>query len=225
MPLLLGGDEMGRTQRGNNNAYCQDNEISWFDWEADTALLEFARRLIEIRRGRSGGPVVTMPRVEALAEGLAVTLQLQGATVGDLDGARQMVEPALAAELARSHSPADVTAMECAIDDAARAADTVDQEAFGAAAAAVHETLVERAGNRTLATFSRLLHELVTHYYRNAATGADGPTMQRAVRSYRKLVTLIAAGDASGAADHWRRHMRFTIDRRDADQPLRLFDT
>ena len=32
-PMLLGGDEIGRTQRGNNNAYCQDNEISWFDWE------------------------------------------------------------------------------------------------------------------------------------------------------------------------------------------------
>ena len=33
VPMLLGGDEMGRTQGGNNNAYCQDNEISWFDWE------------------------------------------------------------------------------------------------------------------------------------------------------------------------------------------------
>ena len=31
--MLLGGDEMGRTQQGNNNAYCQDNEISWFDWD------------------------------------------------------------------------------------------------------------------------------------------------------------------------------------------------
>ena len=34
VPMLLGGDEMGRTQRGNNNAYCQDNELSWFDWNA-----------------------------------------------------------------------------------------------------------------------------------------------------------------------------------------------
>ena len=37
IPMLLGGDEIGRTQQGNNNAYCQDNEISWFDWSsADT---------------------------------------------------------------------------------------------------------------------------------------------------------------------------------------------
>ncbi len=50
-PMLLGGDELGRTQDGNNNAWCQDNELSWFDWEgADRELLEFARRVIELRR-------------------------------------------------------------------------------------------------------------------------------------------------------------------------------
>jgi isoamylase len=51
VPMLLGGDEMGRTQGGNNNAYCQDNEITWFDWSAvDTGLLEFTKRLIRLRR-------------------------------------------------------------------------------------------------------------------------------------------------------------------------------
>ena len=51
VPLLLGGDELGRTQQGNNNAYCQDNEITWFDWEnADTALREFTKNLIVFRR-------------------------------------------------------------------------------------------------------------------------------------------------------------------------------
>jgi isoamylase len=50
VPMLLGGDEIGRTQRGNNNAYCQDNETSWFDWEhADRDLLEYTRRLIAFR--------------------------------------------------------------------------------------------------------------------------------------------------------------------------------
>jgi isoamylase len=49
--MLLGGDEIGRTQRGNNNAYCQDNEISWYDWDhIDEDLLELARRLIALRR-------------------------------------------------------------------------------------------------------------------------------------------------------------------------------
>lgn len=53
VPMLLGGDELGRTQLGNNNAYCQDNEISWFDWELDEqarALLLFTRDVISLRK-------------------------------------------------------------------------------------------------------------------------------------------------------------------------------
>src|SRR5262249_1555624 len=54
-PMLVGGDETGRTQRGNNNAYCQDTELSWFDWEhADTELLAFTRRLAALRRRHPG---------------------------------------------------------------------------------------------------------------------------------------------------------------------------
>jgi isoamylase len=55
VPMLLGGDELGRTQRGNNNGYCQDNEISWYDWnldESDRELMEFTRRLIAIRKAQ-----------------------------------------------------------------------------------------------------------------------------------------------------------------------------
>ena len=51
VPLLCGGDELGRSQIGNNNAYCQDNEISWFDWsQPDEDLLVFTRRLVAFRR-------------------------------------------------------------------------------------------------------------------------------------------------------------------------------
>jgi isoamylase len=52
VPMICGGDEYGRTQQGNNNAYCQDNEISWFDWEwddRDRDLFEFAQMLIKTR--------------------------------------------------------------------------------------------------------------------------------------------------------------------------------
>ncbi|HET7729087.1 MAG TPA: glycogen debranching enzyme GlgX, partial [Usitatibacter sp.] len=51
-PMILAGDEFGRTQRGNNNAYCQDNEISWLDWahgERAGRLVEFTRRLTALR--------------------------------------------------------------------------------------------------------------------------------------------------------------------------------
>ena len=53
VPMLLAGDEMGRTQRGNNNAYCQDSELTWVDWSLtleDHQLIEFVRRLIQIQR-------------------------------------------------------------------------------------------------------------------------------------------------------------------------------
>ena len=62
VPMLLGGDEFGRTQNGNNNAYCQDNEVSWFNWDRSDEqkqLLEFTRRLI---RFRGDHPVFRRPK-------------------------------------------------------------------------------------------------------------------------------------------------------------------
>jgi glycogen operon protein len=53
VPMICGGDEISRTQRGNNNAYCQDNELSWLDWKLDRRdreLLAFTRLLISLRR-------------------------------------------------------------------------------------------------------------------------------------------------------------------------------
>ena len=55
VPMLCAGDEIGRTQRGNNNAYCQDSELSWHDWDLDERrrdLLEFVSRLIALRRAQ-----------------------------------------------------------------------------------------------------------------------------------------------------------------------------
>jgi glycogen operon protein len=55
VPMLSGGDEIGRTQRGNNNAYCQDNELSWHDWDLDDRrrdLLDFVSRLVALRRAQ-----------------------------------------------------------------------------------------------------------------------------------------------------------------------------
>ncbi len=55
IPMILGGDELGRTQGGNNNAYCQDSEISWYDWDnVDEDLLAFAKTAIALRREHTG---------------------------------------------------------------------------------------------------------------------------------------------------------------------------
>ena len=56
VPMILGGDELGRTQRGNNNAYCQDNDTSWFDWsllETNRELFRFTARLIRFRKAHA----------------------------------------------------------------------------------------------------------------------------------------------------------------------------
>ncbi len=51
VPMLLAGDEIGRTQHGNNNAYCQDSELSWIDWAgADQEFLAFTRRIVQLRK-------------------------------------------------------------------------------------------------------------------------------------------------------------------------------
>jgi isoamylase len=62
VPMILGGDEFGRTQQGNNNTYCQDNELSWFNWNWDDdakSLFDFTRRLIRFRKEH---PVFRRPK-------------------------------------------------------------------------------------------------------------------------------------------------------------------
>jgi isoamylase len=82
VPMLLGGDEMGRTQHGNNNAYCQDNELSWYDWnlnDRQRSLIEFTRGLIAFRKAH---PVLRRRR---FFEGLF----LPGADIKDLTWFKQ----------------------------------------------------------------------------------------------------------------------------------------
>lgn len=76
-PLLLGGDELGRTQQGNNNGYCQDNAISWFDWEraaVHAPLQEFTRELIALRADL---PVVRLAAWPAHAPGAPIDVAVQ----------------------------------------------------------------------------------------------------------------------------------------------------
>jgi GntR family transcriptional repressor for pyruvate dehydrogenase complex len=175
--------------------------------------------LISIRRGRGGGPVVTHPDLGPVSTALATSLQLQGATVGDLDAARRLIETEIAGQLAREHESADLVPLQAAIDQAAGAAERNDPLAFGLAAAGVHSALVRSSGNRTLATLQQLLDQMVNAYYtRNP--DLDQRSMRRAVRGYNKLVDLIRAGDEAGAAAHWDATMRYTIGVRDPDQPV-----
>jgi isoamylase len=80
VPLLLAGDELGRTQGGNNNAYCQDNPISWIDWPGDGDLVDFAARLCRLRREQ---PLFRDPRY--LSAGEVGWLRPDGEPMGSAD--------------------------------------------------------------------------------------------------------------------------------------------
>jgi glycogen operon protein len=92
VPMLVAGDEIGRTQRGNNNAYCHDSELSWLDWDnADQALLQFVRRLIRLRNEHPLFRRRTYFRGRAVREAQMKDiswLNLDGAEMSDDDWAR-----------------------------------------------------------------------------------------------------------------------------------------
>jgi GntR family transcriptional repressor for pyruvate dehydrogenase complex len=178
--------------------------------------------LIAIKRGRGGGPLVTHPNLEPIAGALAITLQLRGTTIGDLDAARQLIEPQIAGQLAKTHTDADLKLLEAAVDIAHEAAERGDGKAFGRAAAGMHETLVELSGNTTLGTLTQLLHEMLLGYYALNMDTVEQALMRRAVRSYRKLLRLIRDGDAQGAIDNWRATMTYTIAARDPNLPVMI---
>ena len=110
VPMLLGGDELGRTQQGNNNAYCQDNEISWFDWEhADDELLEFTRRR---DRTAARAPGVPAPRLVPGPAGCAA----RGVQRHRVAHARRRARcpTKTGTRSTRRHSPSSSTATRCA---------------------------------------------------------------------------------------------------------------
>lgn len=85
-PMFVAGDEFGRTQRGNNNAYCQDNQVSWVDWRLaaeNGGLLRFFRMLIKLRRDH---PVFRRTDFFALPGGDAIPeIRWQGVAAGEED--------------------------------------------------------------------------------------------------------------------------------------------
>jgi DNA-binding FadR family transcriptional regulator len=163
-----------------------------------------------------------MPELDRIAEPLAVVLQLRRTTTGDLDAARFLIEPQLAARLARHHTEDDLVALRDVVVSAAAAAEAADQDAFGREAARFHATIIERSGNQTLSVISNLLHKLTIDRYTAGARRSDQALMRRAVRSYRKLVDLISNGGAAEASAHWEKQMKWVT--AEYDEPLAVFE-
>jgi GntR family transcriptional regulator, transcriptional repressor for pyruvate dehydrogenase complex len=180
--------------------------------------------LLEIKRGRGGGGIITMPRLENLSQSLALVLQLQKTTLGDLDDARMLIEPPLAGRLASQHTDEDLEVLTAIVDQAHQCAETDDKTGFGKAAAALHEAIIERGGNNTMAVIGALLHDLMDRHLQSAAEISDHEQMGRAVRSYRKLIMLIESGDSAATSAHWHRQLVFLQQHRASIQMLDIFN-
>jgi isoamylase len=96
-PMLLMGDEVRRTQRGNNNAYCQDNDISWYDWsllQKHPNIHRFVKTLIEIRRRQTESVLPNLTLNQLLAR---ARIQCHGTSLNQPDWSNQSHSLALAA--------------------------------------------------------------------------------------------------------------------------------
>lgn len=168
--------------------------------------------LISVSRGARGGARVTQPDSEMVARAAGVALQTRGATIQDVYEARMLIEPP-AARLAAERRPQEAAAVLLAHVDQEFEL-TTDAVAVTQAIADFHRLLMEECGNASLAMIALALkgvfeRALLTSQSMRPPVGI--PERQKQLRyglkSHRKLVDLIAAGDGVGAEDHWKLHM------------------
>ena len=171
-------------------------------------LLE-ADSLVTIRRGPPGGARVTIPGPEAAAAQFGMLLTLSGTTLQDIYEARSVIEPAAARKLAEHGTAADRRRLAEIVDQLREHAD--DTLTFVRISTMFHQTIVQLSGNKTLATVTGMLVEIINrHIEQKYVHGGpdDAPTIRRALRSYEKLLEFVNARDGEGAERFWTRHMR-----------------
>jgi DNA-binding FadR family transcriptional regulator len=166
--------------------------------------------LISIRRGSRGGATVHSPQVDPVARQAGYLLQHQHTSLADVYDARMVIEPPAAGMLAARRSEETLAHLAEALEDEQAAVG--DPVAFARASARFHEQVVALAGNNTLSLFTGILGEIIDAHTETVMLGAHDPTASgrdsgAAHRSHERLVDLVAAGDAEGAAAHWRAHM------------------
>ena len=180
-------------------------------------------RLIVVRPGSRGGAQVVAPDQTVAARYVGLLLQLQGATIDDVYEARKVTEPYCAGMLARCRTEqdiADLTALTAEIESAIEAAPAKgegdgrapDPAQWSRLSHRFHELIMERSGNKTLALQGAVLRDIVAMHTelrvsRNFDVAESPERFRLALKSYKKLVTLIVAGDADGAQRLWRSHM------------------
>ena len=167
--------------------------------------------LIVVVRGVHGGVVVRHPDERMTARSAAMILQARNVPLADVFEARSQLEPLAAKAIAGGRRrKAMVAELRDLVDR--EEASVEDPAAFAEANAAFHERLVGLGGNQTLTIVAEMLNEIVTRAVTAVSTPADdavGPlaTRRRGIRSQRRLLELLDAGDGAAAEEFWRSHM------------------
>jgi DNA-binding FadR family transcriptional regulator len=169
-----------------------------------------AEGLITVVRGVYGGVVVHEPDHRMTARTASLVLRARNVSLADVFEARAELEPRAAEVIAsKRNRRAAVAELSGLIDKEEESIE--DPESFGVANAEFHERLVSLAGNQTLAIVAEMLNEIVVRAVAAVSKGDDPmgslSTRRRGLRSQRRLLELLEAGDAAGAEEHWRAHM------------------
>ena len=167
-----------------------------------------SERLVEVRRGSRTGARVRVPGPEIVARPAGLLLELSGATIADLLTAKSGIEPMAARLLAEAGSVEAFDELDQTLEalieqgwQSGRLAETTG---------AFHLRVVQLSGNATLSIVAGMLHEITVRHTafvfkeRRPVSKAD---YDKLMRSYRKLMQYLRAGDAPGAEAHWRKHL------------------
>lgn len=193
-----------------------------------------AENLIRVVRGARTGARVEMPQVEIASRHAGFLLQSQGTTVADVYEARLAIEPFAARQLAVSRSEEAAARLRREADLLTRLVDEGRYVEFMIGLTDFHCAIVELAGNRTLLLMTQMLRDVLARYQVELFTRRPmPPELQRkralwGLRSFRRLIELIEAGDADGAEAHWRLHTMNSnsswVEPEDADRLIDIFD-
>jgi DNA-binding FadR family transcriptional regulator len=170
-------------------------------------------RLISIMRGSRSGAEVHRPKVASVSRYAGFVLQAQETTIADIYDARLAIEPFVVRRLAEERSPEAIERLNAMADRLEEMTEGGRYVDFMIAIADFHRLVVELSGNRTLLFLTQMLQDVVArHQVESFKHGvmpeADLRRQSRGgIRSFRRLIELIVAGEAAAAEAHWRLHL------------------
>jgi len=170
--------------------------------------------LITIRRGAHGGARVQVPNGQIAARYAGLVLEHRGTTLRDVYDARSIVESSCAGMAAERHDEADLAALTELFDEISTTTDIAQRIKYHASFDAA---VVAASGNQTMIVLSTMIRSIIdTSTLESVVATAGEPATKRAYEdahlAHARLIELIRAGDAVGAAAHWRRHLDLARD-------------